>query len=1547
MLLRLKQEALLTDRTSPQFASDVLSLSKRLNLVVLEVFGYPPLLDSPDIKAALFPAIDTFKQATNTSLRIEKAHLLPGIYFLLMSVDNNVRALVCHYIPSGKCGPDIFEVVQPALTRCLELLKDDHQASLEERQALWTGLFLMLRCFSQPVLASHVAPKFPDLVDFLCQKLNNPETASLVLTSLSFFVAGLSAQQAEEICDLWDFISTSPAEVLGKIFECAQQSTDQFLHQRVLELLLPLLEAAEHHYFSSGNQPARTAEHSLRTVIDRSLRRQVPKRRPIYDNDSDGEKIDDDDDYEGDQAPETSRAPTWRSQAAQLFGSLVSITLRKLWDLARPINPANRHAAACFNAENSMRARALFLQIVMRLCRQNLPSMCVTMPNWAVRLAEMVCAATQLDSVDLAEKTLLALKTVSATLSSYILLRFTHLCPRNALQIPTPPTLLIHDVPELDSLDPSHVTNLTSLLVQRPISDFGSAVDFWNALFTSLRSHSASTSAKKEILLALLHAHSHVGLIGSPASPPEAVMLSQQARVLQEGLMAMLETLLHGPVESQTLVRNCVLEDVSGVRSLFSLLLSPFAPMRTVMNEICSRNTPTALPTQPDHGTAVLCKLCVSPKLSPSLLAGLWESVTYLDELGTLQATRSAELFALRLQALIQREAETHILSFLLKRSVFPVLVRVLLRGVWDSFALISNTNFDGLSKRVFWCIRELIVQLSLRRDTDFNEPGADQDGSVRPNVLSLLRFLHNHSNARVVCGQLPPPHSGLPPVTSLISLMLHWQKASGLSSLENHLSQGAWFDCTAEILQQMLKADEPMSATTRATLLSICDNVAHRSVSCSLVRKHTLAFSTEAETLPELWKQLRTAGLEDIDLNEIDAEEAAAQQRTVEAANEYRPLTHRDVDMGGVTFASKRPPAPEVVDLDSDLESEPQLLRPRLALQSRPLQPELLLPVQATVSAPKPKSAAPGEPLAPLFVPRATATAAAAAAAVPSRPPRVPSPQPSSLGPAAMAVLQRAGAAGMGATAQSYSNLVRRPSPKPQSGAVSKRRDVLDELADDDDSQRSERMRAGPSSTRELMPTEAYVEPLRPQKGGTTTKRAKPSETYEQVIRKILSWDFFKLSEVKVENMRDTKIVFESDAEYRKVYEPLVVEECRAQLEAAAQELDPTAEVTFFLEPLSRTPPYHLLEMLLPATFPRGWATERDILLLRHQDREQKSGYALAIVDALEWRPKQLIRARIMDHEATKPNSPHAKFSRSLRVGTKIVASNVYRVSTLAHQWHALQVCHTFHLFKDILNARSAPPPPPQDKDAPFRSSYIKQLVTSVHNPSQVQAICHALTLSPVSAITLIQGPPGTGKTKTIIGLLRALLAKDTSKADTKKSYASAQPWTSASGEKVVKDGAAPKILLCAPSNAAVDELVLRIAKDFTDFDPEHGLAFLRVGVQDKMHKDVLQYTPEERAERLFNKEGAPVKKMSDTVKTKQDAVATTKKELDALAAELAETEEKMSVTKLHVDTDPDTLAIYGSTIEQLNQKKKSTSAKKSGTFQETRRILLRCSNL
>lgn len=131
-----------------------------------------------------------------------------------------------------------------------------------------------------------------------------------------------------------------------------------------------------------------------------------------------------------------------------------------------------------------------------------------------------------------------------------------------------------------------------------------------------------------------------------------------------------------------------------------------------------------------------------------------------------------------------------------------------------------------------------------------------------------------------------------------------------------------------------------------------------------------------------------------------------------------------------------------------------------------------------------------------------------------------------------------------------------------------------------------------------------------------------------------------------------------------------------------------------------------------------------------------------------------------------------------------------------------------------------------PGPTNVPFR---LWDALRRSHNDSQLRAlrmICkrHSEADVPASPICLLQGPPGTGKTKTILGVLSVCLSgalKPMSKA-TKvvpgSSFNSAEVKRlrsdsfSLNGDAGSFKAGRPRILVCAPSNTAVDELVFRI---------------------------------------------------------------------------------------------------------------------------------------
>jgi senataxin len=116
-----------------------------------------------------------------------------------------------------------------------------------------------------------------------------------------------------------------------------------------------------------------------------------------------------------------------------------------------------------------------------------------------------------------------------------------------------------------------------------------------------------------------------------------------------------------------------------------------------------------------------------------------------------------------------------------------------------------------------------------------------------------------------------------------------------------------------------------------------------------------------------------------------------------------------------------------------------------------------------------------------------------------------------------------------------------------------------------------------------------------------------------------------------------------------------------------------------------------------------------------------------------------------------------------------------------------------------------------------------LREMLLEQYNVSQIDAIMNAAKRE--KDFTLIQGPPGTGKTKTICGILSCILRNNTkhtgdSKMDKKR------------------------VLICAPSNASVDEIMIRLKKTgLIDNDGKrYSPTMVRLGVQNRVHHEIAE---------------------------------------------------------------------------------------------------------
>ncbi|KAJ9631895.1 DEAD-box type RNA helicase [Taxawa tesnikishii (nom. ined.)] len=150
------------------------------------------------------------------------------------------------------------------------------------------------------------------------------------------------------------------------------------------------------------------------------------------------------------------------------------------------------------------------------------------------------------------------------------------------------------------------------------------------------------------------------------------------------------------------------------------------------------------------------------------------------------------------------------------------------------------------------------------------------------------------------------------------------------------------------------------------------------------------------------------------------------------------------------------------------------------------------------------------------------------------------------------------------------------------------------------------------------------------------------------------------------------------------------------------------------------------------------------------------------------------------------------------------------------------------------------------RDQAIPLLDYTEKQLQPLISNytvnRAQAKAVKSAIDND---AFTLIQGPPGSGKTKTIVAIVGALLSD--SLVDKQVGVRIEAPKPNG-GFGSAQGPASKKLLVCAPSNAAVDELVMRFKDGIKTLKGVHKkVNVVRLGRSDAINTNVVDVTMDE----------------------------------------------------------------------------------------------------
>ncbi|GAB7346709.1 hypothetical protein MBLNU459_g1824t4 [Dothideomycetes sp. NU459] len=206
----------------------------------------------------------------------------------------------------------------------------------------------------------------------------------------------------------------------------------------------------------------------------------------------------------------------------------------------------------------------------------------------------------------------------------------------------------------------------------------------------------------------------------------------------------------------------------------------------------------------------------------------------------------------------------------------------------------------------------------------------------------------------------------------------------------------------------------------------------------------------------------------------------------------------------------------------------------------------------------------------------------------------------------------------------------------------------------------------------------------------------------------------------------------------------------------------------------------------------------------------------------------------------------PGTSIVSSLTPGTVIFGTKIQSITPLEREYGALLGLQYYDLCDEIIKAKPSPLLNYTDRQMePIVNNYTL-------NMAQAKAVRSAVDND---AFTLIQGPPGSGKTKTIVAIVGALLSDSLvdkqvgiTRIEVPKANTVSQPTTSAVSKK---------LLVCAPSNAAVDELVMRFKEGIKTLKGVHKkINIVRLGRSDAINSNVTDVTMDE----LVNKRLGPV---------------------------------------------------------------------------------------
>ena len=386
---------------------------------------------------------------------------------------------------------------------------------------------------------------------------------------------------------------------------------------------------------------------------------------------------------------------------------------------------------------------------------------------------------------------------------------------------------------------------------------------------------------------------------------------------------------------------------------------------------------------------------------------------------------------------------------------------------------------------------------------------------------------------------------------------------------------------------------------------------------------------------------------------------------------------------------------------------------------------------------------------------------------------------------------------------------------------------------------------------------------------------RSRVAPPMDKLHAAILAWNIFHHGNDPPSgpSAHSVDTTYSSSTAYQQTFFPLLLSEAWRSFVTAKDEI---TSQPFGIKVASRA----TVDSFLEATFTmpvvqgkdRG-VSEGDILLVSEAENPLLDSHVkncLARVHRIVYK-KDLIE---VTYRVASRNNP---LSSTLNPGVSVYGVKITNMTTIEREYAALESLQFYDLCQEIMSAEPSP--------------ILKYGEEKTDKWSKNWQLNRAQALAVMGAqdndgFTLIQGPPGTGKTKTIVAMVGALLSEQLATQKSGVPVAPVRPITAG-----VPPSRAKKLLVCAPSNAAVDELVLRLKAGIkTVSGKQQNINVLRLGRSEAINASVRDVTLDELVKTRLEQEGTKDKARADRDKLHEDA-GKIKEELSELRPQMEAT--------------------------------------------------------